>query len=428
MTGATVVVRPPGGARRGRGITLAVVSVANFLVLTDATIVNIALPTIGRAFGFPASQLPWVVNSYTFAFGACLLLGGRAAELMGPKRVFTSGMMLFALGSLGCGLAGSAAILLAGRVIQGVGGALACPAALSVISVTFPAPDERVRALAGWSAAGASAVALGPMIGGALTAGPGWSSVFLVPVPICLAAAAAGLGSLPSLPGSRRGCHAGPAHKFPLGRTAAADLVLALTSAALVGACYACTLWLQGILRYGPFQTGAAFLPLSTGIVTGAAVAPALIRRIGLRSAAITGLAAAAIAMVLLSRTPATAHLSDLLPWLTLLAVGFGVQSVPISVVATTVPGREALASALYQTAGQLGGGAGLALLAGLAATATAAAHAPASAALAEGYDAAFTGGAVALIAATFVVLALLRSADMAAVQQHTPERGASGP
>jgi MFS family permease len=409
VTQAAVTARPPGGASARRGITLAVVSAANFLVLSDATIVNVALPTIKTALGFSAMTLPWVVNGYTFAFGGCLLLGGRAADLLGPKRVFTGGMTLFALGSLECGLAGSATMLVAGRVIQGLGGALACPAALSVITVTFPEPGERVRALAGWSAAGASAVAVGPMIGGALTAGPGWASVFWVPVPICLAAALAGLRSLPRLRGPRGESRASGVSAFPLRRAAAADVVLALTSAALVGACYACTLWMQGILRYGPFQTGLAFLPLSMGIVTGSVVAPALIRRIGLRPAAITGLAVSVVAMALLSHTPAQARLPHLLPWLALLAIGFGIQSVPVSVVATAVPGREALASAVYQTAGQLGGGVGLAVMAGLATgTAGAAGAHDSAAALAVGYDAAFAGGAVALAAAGIVTLVAL--------------------
>lgn len=412
MTQTAVVARPPGGARTRRGMTLAVVSVANFLVMADATVVNVALPSIERALGFSALGLPWVVNSYTFAFGGCLLLGGRAADLLGPKRVFTGGMTLFALGSLECGLSGTATMLVVGRVIQGIGGALACPAALSVITVSFPAPDERVRALAGWSAAGAGAVALGPMLGGALTAVFAWSSIFLVPVPICVGAAAAGLRSLPPLPRPWIEPHVTGARAYPLRRTAVANLVLALTSAALVGACYACTLWMQGILHYGPFQTGIVFLPLSLGIVAGSAMAPALIRRAGLRKVAITGLAVAVAAMTLLARTPVQAHLSDLLPWLALLAIGFGLQSVPISLVATAVPGREALASAVYQTAGQLGGGAGLAVLAGLAAAATDRLHVPAGAALAAGYDVAFAGGAVALAAAALVALVLLRPAD----------------
>lgn len=433
VTQAAVLARPGSGAQTRRGITLAVVSVANFLVLADATVVNVALPTIERSLSFSAVTLPWVVNSYTFAFGGCLLLGGRAADLLGPKQVFTAGMALFALGSLACGLSGSSTMLVAGRVVQGVGGALACPAALSVITVTFPEPGERVRALAGWSAAGACAVALGPMIGGALTAGPGWQAIFWVPLPVCLGAAAVGLRRLPGVRRFRRESRAGGVSAFPLRKTATADLALALTSAALVGACYATTLWLQGMLDLGPFQTGLAFLPLSLGIVAGSALAPVLIRRIGLRPAAITGLAVATAAMALLSRTPAQARLSDLLPSLTLLAIGFGIQSVPVSVVATAAPGREALASAVYQTAGQLGGGAGLTVMAWLAATASAAAraagahaagahqagahaagthaagaHSSAAAALATGYDVAFAGGAVALAAAGVLVLTAL--------------------
>jgi predicted MFS family arabinose efflux permease len=413
MTPAAVSARTPQAARTRRAVTLAVVCAANFLVLADATIVNVALPTIGRAMALSALRLPWVVNCYAFAFGGCLLLGGRAADRLGPRRVFTAGMLTFTAGSLACGLAGSAPALFAGRVIQGVGGALACPAALSVIAVTFPAPDERVRALAGWTAAGAGAVALGPVIGGVLTASAGWPSVFLVPVPLCLAAAAGGLRAVPPGRGRQPVSGVRPGPPFPFRRTLAADLVLALTSAALVGACYASTLWLQDILRYGPLPAGLAFLPLSGGIVAGSVAAPALIRHLGLRRVAVTGLAVAVAAMMMLARTPAQAGLPDLLPWLAVLAVGFGVQSVPVSMVATSVPGREALASALYQTAGQLGGGAGLAVL-------SAAAHASAGSAHAGGLDAVFAGGTMSLAAATLTAVALLRPADAEAVRRRT--------
>jgi predicted MFS family arabinose efflux permease len=406
--------------------------------MADATIVNVALPSIGNGLHFSPLGLTWVVNSYTFAFGGCLLLGGRAAGLLGPRRVFTAGMSVFALGSLACGLAGTAPALIAGRALQGLGGALACPAALAVVIQTFREPRERARALAAWSGCGAGAVALGPMIGGALTGAFTWAAVFFVPLPVCLAAVAAGARSLPGLaggaharqgvarprstPGRHPGAHAGQPRGFPVRRTAAADLVLALTSAALVGACYACTLWLQEVLHYSPELTGAAFLPLSTGIVAGAALAPALMRRYGFRVVTAAGLVVAAAAMALLARSPAQAGLADLIPWLALLAAGFGLQSVPVSAVATAVPGREAIASAIYQTAGQLGGGAGLAVLARRAAATTVQAGGArgGTSALVAGYDAVFAGGAVALTAATLVIVFLLRPDDLGPA----PQRG----
>ncbi|MEY9839980.1 MFS transporter [Streptacidiphilus sp. EB103A] len=411
QTTAAAVARTPGGPDSRNGALLAVVCVANFLVLADATIVNVALPTIRSALRLSALGLPWVVNSYTFAFGGFLLLGGYAADRLGPRRVFTAGMALFALGSVVCGLAGSSTVLVAGRMVQGVGGAFGCPAALSVVTLAFPTAVGHARALAGWSAAGAGAIALGPMIGGLLTGVFGWSAVFLVPVPLCVGAAVAGWRLLPDGVSAGRLAGRTPS-RLPIRSLAGADTVLALTSAALVAVGYTSTLWVQTILHCGPVQAGLAFLPLSGGILLGATMAPGLIRRFGLRAVAFGGLVIAVAGLAPLSRLPAGAGLPQLLPWLGLLALGFGVQSVPVSVVATAVPGREAVASAVYQTAGQLGGGIGLALLSGLAAERTALSHAAGNAALAAGYDAAFGGGALALAAAALVVALLLRAPE----------------
>lgn len=437
MTTGTAVV-PAGshgqdGIRPSRGTAvLAVVCVANFLVMADATIVNVALPSIQRALRLSQLGLPWVVNSYTLTFGALLLLGGYAADRFGPRRVFTLGMAGFALGSLVCGLAGAGQVLMAGRMLQGAGGALGCPAALAVVTLAFPTAAGRARALAGWSAAGAGAIALGPMLGGVLTGVFGWAAVFLLPVPLCVGAAAAGWRLLPGTtrrraPGADRSCP-DSVDKFPVRRLLGADLVLALTSAALVGAGYSCTLWIQNLLHYGPVQAGAAFLPLSLGILAGAGAAPGLIRRFGLRATAFGGLVVAMAGMAPLSRLPLDAGLPALLPWLGVLAFGFGVQSVPISVIATAVRGHEAVASAVYQTAGQFGGGAGLAVLAGLAAARTAASHAPRPVALAAGYDVAFAGGAVALALAAVVVLLLIPGErPLRPVGPAAPQGGGSG-
>ncbi|MFC1401485.1 MULTISPECIES: MFS transporter [Streptacidiphilus] len=415
QTTAPAVARSPGGPDTRNRAVLVVVCLANFLVLADATIVNVALPTIRTALRLSPLGLPWVVNSYTFAFGGFLLLGGYAADRLGPRRVFTAGMVLFALGSVVCGLAGSSAELVAGRTVQGVGGAFGCPAALSVVTLAFPGAAEHTRALAGWSAAGAGAIALGPMIGGVLTGVLGWWAVFLVPVPLCLGAAVAGWRLLPDggPAGNPRKERSGrPPGRLPVLRLTGADTVLALTSAALVAVGYTSTLWVQTILHCGPVQAGLAFLPLSGGILLGAGAAPGLVRRFGVRGSAVGGLVVAVAGLAPLSRLPAGAGLPQLLPWLGLLAFGFGVQSVPVSVVATAVPGHEAVASAAYQTAGQFGGGIGLALLSGLAAGRTAGSHAAGNAALASGYDAAFGGGALLLAAAALVALVLLRPAE----------------
>lgn len=337
---------------------LVVMSLAHFLVMVDATIVNVALPSIRSGLSVSETGLPWVVNSYSFAFGGCLLLGGLVADRLGPKRVFVAGMAVFACGSVVCGLAGAAELLIAGRVLQGIGGAFVCPAALAAITVTFGAPGEQARALAGWSAAGAGALAVGPLVGGALTAVWSWHAVFLVPVPLCVCAAVAAARWVPAVATGRRDRRFGPG--FPFRRVATANLVLALGSAAMVAACYTCTLWLQSVLGHGPMATGLMFLPLSLGVLLGAALAPRLLRYVAAPAVAVAGLAVAAVGMLLLALLPTELTPVELLPGLTVLAVGFGLQSVPVCALATTVPGDQALAAAIYQTAGQLGGGLGL--------------------------------------------------------------------
>jgi MFS family permease len=381
---------------------LVVMSLAHFLVMVDATIVNVALPSIRSGLGFTESGLPWVVNSYSFAFGGCLLVGGWVADRLGPKPVFVAGMTVFAIGSVVCGLAGSAELLVAGRVLQGVGGAFVCPAALAAITVTFTGAD-RARALAGWSAAGAAALAVGPLVGGALTAAWSWPAVFLVPVPVCVGAAVVAARWLPAVAPVRR-----LGGRLP----ATPNLVLALGSAAMVAACYTCTLWLQSVLGHGPMATGLVFLPLSLGILLGAALAPRVLRWVAAPTVAVVGLAVAAVGMLLLASLPTRLAAVDLVPALVVLAVGFGLQSVPICALATAVRGDQALAAAVYQTAGQLGGGLGLVGLGVLAGRVS-------------GVDLpwrgwAFVAGALALVVGAVLVLVRARSAARPVVFSQT--------
>ena len=373
-----------------RGPVLAIMSLAHFLVMVDATIVNVALPSVQSGLGLDAGGLTWVVNAYSFAFGGFLLVGGWAADRLGPARVFVAGMAVFAAGSVICGMAATAEVLVAGRVVQGVGGAFVCPAALAAITVAFPGPGERARALAGWSAAGAAALALGPVVGGLLTAAWSWPAVFLVPVPLCLLAVVAARRWLPRVLSrvlSPRRSLAG----FPYRRVATANVVLALASAAMVVTCYTCTLWLQDALGYGPVVTGLTFLPLSLGILAGAAAAPHVLRRAGPVPVAVLGLGVAAMGLVLLVALPTEVTPWQLLPALTVLAVGFGLQSVPVCALATTVPGDQGVAAAVYQTAGQLGGAMGLVALSGVVSEVD----------MWRGW--AFAGGAAALVAAALL-------------------------
>src|SRR6201984_1765396 len=177
-------------ANRRRWIALALLCVAQFVVVLDASIVNVALPTIGRALDFSESSLPWVVNAYVLTFGGFLLLGGRISDLMGRRRVFMGGLVVFAIASLFGGLAGSSGALIAARAVQGVGAAMLSPAALSIVTTTFRDGVERNRALGVWGAVAGSGGAAGVLLGGALTQGPGWEWVFWVNVPIGIIAAA----------------------------------------------------------------------------------------------------------------------------------------------------------------------------------------------------------------------------------------------
>jgi MFS family permease len=389
---------------RGVRPVVLMASLANFVVLADATIVVVALPSLGRDLGFSARGLPWVVNGYSLAFGCCLLLGGYVADRLGPRLPFVLGMTLFSLGSLGCAAAGTPVALVLGRLAQGVGGALFSPAALAVVTATAAGSSaERARALAVWSAVGATAVAIGPVLGGALTGALGWRSVFWLPALVCLAAAAGGMRSL--TPPVRSGA----AGVFPGLRVAAACTVLGLGSAAVVGASYASTLWVQDVLHLTPAQAGIALLPLSAGIVVGAAAAPALTRRRGEGWVAVAGLAASMSGMLLLAAsTLLSAPLGMLLPASAVVAFGFGLQSVPVGALGTAVDRARGLASATYQTAGQLGGGLGLLTLVALAAW-WSGGLAGGDRALVAGYRAVYLAGTGLLLLAALVAAAGFR-------------------
>src|ERR671930_965167 len=177
-------------AQDRRWIALALLCVAQFVVVLDASIVNVALPTIGKALKFTESNLPWVVNAYVLTFGGSLLLGGRAADLLGRRAVFMSGLVLFALASLAGGLAANSGQLIAARAVQGLGAAILSPAALSIVTTTFRDGAERNKALGVWGAVAGSGGAAGVLLGGVLTDGLGWEWVLWVNVPIGLAAAA----------------------------------------------------------------------------------------------------------------------------------------------------------------------------------------------------------------------------------------------
>jgi EmrB/QacA subfamily drug resistance transporter len=456
-----------------RWLVLVIACLAQFMVVLDATIVNVALPSIQRGLHFSSSSLPWVVNGYTLIFGGFLMLGGRAADLIGRKRLFASGVVLFSVASLLNGVATSPAMLIAGRGLQGLGGALLSPAALSIISTTFTDNNERTRAFGVWSAIAAGGGAVGLLLGGVLTDLASWPWIFIVNVPVGLIALALTLRYVPESRaesqhrafdlagaitvtsglvvlvyaiikaqsygwGSVRtlGLIAGALvlltafvlierrsvaplmrlNIFRMRSLAVADVVLLLVASGMFGMFFFASLYVQDVLGYSPLRAGLAFLPVTAGIVVGAGIAQQLIRRVGVRNVAVVGITLATIGMVVLTQVPVHgAYASDLLPGLLPMSIGMGLTFVPITLLATGgVAGDDAgLASGLFNTAQQVGGSLGLAILSTLAANQTSSllkAHsATAIAARVSGYHVAFAAAAVMLGAGALIMAGVLR-------------------
>ena len=407
-----------------RGPALFVLAISQLMVVLDATIVNVALPEIARALQVASNaDLSWVVTGYTLAFGGFLLLGGKLADRLGRRRVFMLGAALFAFASLLGGLAGSLGLLIAARALQGIGGALMSPSALSLLTVVFEEGEERNRALGIWAAITAGGAALGLILGGLLTEYASWRWVLFVNVPVALAAV---LGARRVVPESRderaRGFDVPGAVLvtgglmtlvFALvkgndyGWTSAATLLTLAAAAALLGAFVAVqrsaaaplvdfrlfrsrtllgadlgalfvgagifalfffvTLWMQVVNGYSPVRSGLAFLPMTLLIGVGAGVGSRLLGRIGPRPLLAVGpvLAAAGLLLLGLRLTPTSTYLGTVLPSLAVLAAGMGLTFVALTSAAVAgVPHEDAgVASALLNAGQQVGGSLGLAVL-----------------------------------------------------------------
>jgi EmrB/QacA subfamily drug resistance transporter len=412
-------------------LVLVIVGLAQFMVILDATIVNVALPSIQHGLHFSPSSLQWIVNAYTLAFGGFLMLGGRAADLIGRRRLFLIGIVLFSAASLMNGLAGSAGILVAGRALQGLGGALVSPAALSVLTTTFSEGRERTTALGVWSAVAVGGGAVGLLLGGVLTSLFSWQWVFFVNVPVGVIAILLALRYVPEsrVENARGGVDfvgavsmtlglvvlvyalvnaqtAGWLTLTTLGLSAIAVALLAtfvvvemrlrhplirlgifrmrsitganaamlLVAAGMFALFYFASIYVQEVLGYSALRAGLAFLPVTAGIVIGAGLSQQLIPRVGVRAVGLVGMSIAATGLILLSRIPvAGTYLGDLLPGLMVMAIGMGLTFVPITLIATTNVEEDdaGLASGLLNTSQQLGGAIGLAVLSTLAANTT---------------------------------------------------------
>jgi EmrB/QacA subfamily drug resistance transporter len=412
---------------RRRWFGLALLCSAFFMVILDVAIVNVALPSIQADLKFSENNLQWVVSAYALTFGGLLLLGGRAADLLGRRRLFIAGVAVFALASLLGGLAPSGALLIAARALQGIGAAVMTPAALSILMTTFPEGAERNKALGIWGAVGASGGTIGLIVGGVLTQTVGWEWIFFLNVPVggvVIALSPVLLDDTRELGVARRFDLAGAATVTAalsllvytlvdarsagwtslqtVGLTSASALLLAafvvielrsaaplvpfrifrlsallgsnvagvFFGAAVYGMFFIITLYLQQVLGYSPLKAGFAWLALSmTALVTSVGGAQ-LVTRIGPRRPLVAGLAIAAVGTWLLSRVPADAsYVRNLLPALMVSGIGVGLAFVTMSIGALEgVEQRDSgLASGLVNATQQIGGALGVAVLSAIA-------------------------------------------------------------
>jgi EmrB/QacA subfamily drug resistance transporter len=462
---------------RGKNLALALLVTTQFVIVIDASIVNVALPSIGAHLHFSRDDLTWVVNAYTLVFGGFLLLGGRLADLLGRRRMFVIGLVVFSLGSFAGGLAQSEAWLIVARAAQGFGAAIVSPAALSIITTTFAEGAERNRALGIWGAVAGAGGAAGVLMGGILTSGLSWRWVLFVNVPIGLAAATLA----PRLLAESRAEHGAESLDIPGAVTVTAGLALLVyavvdavnvgwgstgtilrlcgaaallatfvaierrqphpllpfsilrlrtrrgailvglsISMSLVGMFFFISLYLQDVLNYSPIQTGIAYLPLAFGIIISAGIASQLVTRVGFKPVLTAGLLLIAVGLAWFSRVPAPggSYSANVLgPALfAAFGAGFAFVSVTIAAMTGTRPHEAGLASGLINTAQQLGGALGLAILATLANSRTqsllhAGVHSSAVA-LTKGFDRAFLVGSGFAAAGAILTTVLISSRD----------------
>ncbi|MGH2946693.1 MAG: MFS transporter [Solirubrobacteraceae bacterium] len=454
-----------------RWLALALLAAAQFVVILDASIVNVALPSIGADLQFSQDDLSWVVNAYVLVFGGFLLLGGRMADLLGRRRLFMIGLVLFAAASLAGGLAQDSTQLIIARAIQGLGGALLSPAALSLVTVLFAEGAERNKAMGVWGAVAGSGGAVGVLAGGMLTEWAGWEWVLFVNVPVGLAAAALATRLLPESrnEGHRHFDVAGAVtitaglsllvyalvDANSAGWTSGQTLGLGALALALIGAFYAIerrtkaplvpfpgifrirtitginvsavliaaalfsmfffiSLYMQQVLGFSALDAGLAYLPLAVGIIVTAGATSGLVTRFGFKPVLVAGLIITAGGLVWFSQVSASgSYVGDVLFPSLLAAVGLGLAFVSMTVAAVSgVEGHEAgLASGLINTSQQIGGALGLAILATIANSRTEDALATASSppvALTEGFQSAFLVGAGFAIAAAILATVLI--------------------
>jgi EmrB/QacA subfamily drug resistance transporter len=452
-------------------LTLLLLCGIQFMDVADTSIVNVALPSIQRSLHFSQQNLQWVASGYILTYGGFMLLGGRAADLLGRRRVLVAGLVWFGVCSVAGGLANSQALLVGARIAQGVGAAIMAPAALSILTTTFREGKDRNTALGIWGAISAVGAAVGVSLGGFLAEGPGWRWVLYVNLPVVALSLAA---SFRLLPADRRRLAGGfdlqgallvtggmlllvfalirapvvgwgstetalelagaaallfgfvanelrsanPLFPFSIFRVkglVAADVTQLVAFAGFLTMFFFVTLYMQEVLGFSPIQAGVAYLPVTAAFAISAGVSTQLITRIGTRPVIVGGALIAAVGIYLLSRIPVHGtYAGDVLPGLLTMPLGAGAVFVGVTIAANAgVPAHQAgLAAALLNAARQVGSALGLAIFSAIATSRTQhllAAHAPRAAALTAGYGRALLVSSIFVLAAAIIAL---RSSD----------------
>jgi len=459
---------------RQRWLALYVLCLGSLMIVLDATIVNVALPSIRESLGFSETSLAWVVNAYLLTYGGLLLLGGRLGDLFGHRRLFIFGITLFTLSSLACGLSGSQGVLVAARAIQGVGGAIASAVSLSLIMTLFTETAERAKAMGFFGFVASGGGTLGVLLGGVLTDSLSWHWIFLVNVPIGVAVCALCLRLLPpgegvaaggklDVPGalsvtgalmvatyaivngnengwtsfetlgllglgavllalflaieSRVSAPLMPLRLFQHRNVATANAVGVLWAAAMFAWFFLAALYLQLVLGYSPLEVGLAFAPST--VIMGAfslGLSAKLVIRYGYRPPLVVGLSLAAVGLLLFARAPVDGDfVVDVLPSMILLGIGAGMAFNPVLMAAMNDvdPSESGLASGVVNTAFMMGGALGLAVLASIAASRGDSLRDSGEShleALTGGYHTSFLIGALFALAGAAIGGALLRS------------------
>jgi EmrB/QacA subfamily drug resistance transporter len=468
---------------RRKWLALALLCVVQFMVVLDIAIVNVALPSIQVDLGFSEQNLQWVISAYALFFGGFLLLGGRAADLLGRRRIFLAGIVLFTVASLAAGLAWSEASLIAARAFQGLGAAIITPAALSILSTTFVEGRERNIALGAWGAVGGFGAAAGVLLGGILTDALSWSWIFFVNVPVGVTAfilapillnesrdarvksfdvpggvfVTGGLSSLvyAITEAGRDGWLAGQTigffvvslallggfvawelrHPEPLMRlgilriktVSGANVAGLILGTALFAMFLMLTLYMQQVLGYSAMKTGVAYLAVAGTAILTSAVAAQLVTRVGVKPVLVIGMTTLTAGLVYFTQVSVGgSYLGDLLPGFLLVAVGIGFSFVPISIAALAgVQAAEAgLASGLINTSQQIGGALGIAALSTIATSRTGDAVAngsPHALALVHGFHGAFVAGAIIAAVGIVAALTLIRRNELEQVEDLEP-------